>query len=241
MRSLPEKIGRYTILCELGIGGMATVYLGRSGGVGDFQRLFAIKMIHDNLCEIPEFVSLFLNEARIAARIHHPHVAAVYDIDIEDGRYYLSMDYISGETLQLALQMTWNNDLPFPLEIAAHVVACAADGLHAAHELRDDEGDPLGVVHRDVAPQNIILGYDGIVRVMDFGIAKALDRVSLTDPGTLRGSVPYMAPEQVNRQTIDRRSDIFALGVVLWETTVGKRLFQHRTAIGTIARILGME
>ncbi len=239
--AIPEKIGRYTILCELGVGGMATVYLGRSRGLGDFERLFAIKMIHENLCESPEFVSLFLNEARIAARIHHPHVVPVYDIDIEDGRYYLSMDYVSGETLQLALQATWNNDVAFPLDVAAHVVACACEGIHAAHELEDADGDSLGVVHRDVTPQNIILGYDGIVRVMDFGIAKALDQVSLTQPGTLRGSVPYMAPEQVNHQPIDRRADVFALGVVLWEITVGKRLFAHHTAIGTIARIVGME
>src|SRR5687768_2317226 len=132
MRSVPEKIGRYTILTELGVGGMSTVYLARSRGLGDFERLFALKMIHENLCELPEFVSLFLNEARIAARIHHPNVVPVYDIDIENGQYYLSMDYISGETLQLALQMTWNHDQPFPVDIAAHVVASACEGLHAA-------------------------------------------------------------------------------------------------------------
>jgi serine/threonine protein kinase len=241
MRTAPEKIGRYTILCELGVGGMSTVYLARSRGLGDFERLFALKMIHENLCDMPEFVSLFLNEARIAARIHHPNVVPVYDIDIEDGQYYLSMDYVSGETMNLALQATWNHGFAFPVDIAASVVASACEGLHAAHELTDDDGDPLGVVHRDVAPQNIILGYDGIVRVMDFGIAKALDQVSLTQPGTLRGSVPYMAPEQVNKLTIDRRSDVWALGVVLWETTVGKRLFSHHSPIGTVARILGME
>lgn len=241
-RPIPEKIGRYTILCELGVGGMATVYLGRSRGLGDFERLFAIKMIHANLCEVPEFVSLFLNEARIAARIHHPHVVPVYDIDIEDERYYLSMDYVSGETLQLALKATWNEGLAFPIDVAAHAVASVCEGLHAAHELQDPDGDPLGVVHRDVAPQNIILGYDGIVRIMDFGIAKALDQVSLTQPGTWRGSVPYLAPEQVQPSSeIDRRTDVFALGVVLWETTVGQRLFQHHTELGTVARILGME
>jgi serine/threonine-protein kinase len=240
-RSIPEKIGRYTILCELGTGGMATVYLGRSRGYGNFERLFAIKMIHPNLCEIPEFVSLFLNEARIAARIHHPFVVPVYDIEIEDDRYYLSMDYVSGETLQVALQSTWNRGVPFPTEIGIHAIASVCEGLHAAHELLDDEGDPLGVVHRDVAPQNIILGYDGIVRIMDFGIAKAMDQVSLTQPGQLRGSIPYMAPEQIQRGTIDRRADVFSLGVILWESTVGRRLFEHSSEIGTIARIMSME
>ena len=238
---LPASIARYRILCELGSGGMATVYLGRAVGLGRFERLVAIKMIHPHLCRQRGFVELFLNEARIAAAIHHPNVVAVHDIDMHGGRHYFAMDYVSGETLGEVLNVAWRGgEGSFPVELGAHIVVSAADGLHAAHELEDAEGRRLDAVHRDVAPQNIMVRYDGIVRVIDFGIAKALDRSGATRPGTWRGTPAYMAPEQVRGRPMDRRVDVFGLGVVLWELCVGERLFKLETELGTVARILHM-
>lgn len=219
---------------------MATLYLARSSGVGRFERLFAVKVTHDHLSKDRVFVEMFLNEARIAAKIQHPNVIPVYEIDVEAGRYYMVMDYVSGETLALALKNTWNRDKPFPLAYAAQIVASACEGLHAAHELDGPDG-ALAVVHRDVAPQNLMLGYDGIVRVMDFGIAKARDTISTTKPGVMKGTIAYMAPEQVRCQTIDRRVDIFALGTILWEATVGMRLFRHKNDVTTAARVVKMQ
>jgi eukaryotic-like serine/threonine-protein kinase len=243
-RSAPPpftSLGSYRVLCELGRGSMAVVYLARAHGVGGFERLWALKMIHSHLSEVREFVDLFLNEARIAAMIHHPNVIAVHDIDLHEERYYLRMDYVSGETLSAALDRTWNASRPFPIDVACEIVAAACDGLHAAHELRDPNGAPLGLIHRDVGPHNVMIGYDGIVRIMDFGIAKAMDRVSGTQPGVVRGTVAFMSPEQVRGEPLDRRADVFSLGVLLWEMTTGVRLFRHRTVPGTMARILGMQ
>src|SRR6185503_7040598 len=136
-RPLPGKIGRYRILCELGHGAMAFLYLGRAVGPGSFERLFAIKMIHEHLCREQAFVGMFLNEARLCARIHHPNVISVYDVDVDSGRYYLAMDYMSGENLALTLKHTWNRGRPFPIDIASYLVAQTCEGLHAAHELKD--------------------------------------------------------------------------------------------------------
>ncbi|MEQ9495698.1 MAG: protein kinase [Deltaproteobacteria bacterium] len=237
---LPKKIGRYRVLCELGTGSMASLYLGRAGGLGGFERLFALKVVHPHLCRKPAFIDMFLNEARIAASVHHPNVVPVYEIDVDDGQYFLAMDYVSGETLALLLRSTWHAQRDLPMRFAAHIVASAAEGLHAAHELTDAEGASRNVVHRDVAPQNIMIGYDGIVRVTDFGIAKAMDSVSQTKPGVLKGTVAYMSPEQVRGQELDRRVDVFALGVLLWEATLGLRLFKDKTELRTAGRILRM-
>lgn len=237
----PAAVGPYRVLCELGRGSMAAVYLARARGPAGFERLCALKMIHQHLSEQREFVDLFLNEARIAARIHHPNVIAVQDIDLHEGRYYLRLDYVSGETLAQALSRTWNEGKPFPIDAAVQIIAAACDGLHAAHQLTDSSGAPLGVIHRDVGPHNIMIGYDGVVRVMDFGIAKAMDHVSGTKPGTLRGTIAFMSPEHVRGEPLDRRADLFSLGVLLWEMTVGARLFRHRSMAGTMARILAME
>src|SRR5262249_10953030 len=161
------------------------IYLGRALGPRNFERLFAIKTIHDHLCRESAFVEMFLDEARLAARIHHPNVIPVYEVDVDKGRYFIAMEYVSGESFAPTVKNTWTKGRPFPLDMAVHVIAEACEGLHSAHELKDGEGRPLLVVHRDVAPQNVMIGYDGAVRMMDFGIAKAIDRVSGTRPGTL--------------------------------------------------------
>lgn len=240
-RVLPTRIGRYRVLAELGQGGMAVAYLARAGGVGGFERLFAIKMIHEHLCREPAFVSMFLNEARLVARIHHPNVIPVYEVDVDSGRYFLSLDYVSGETLAQTLWATLKAQKKLPPYTAIGIVAAAAEGLHAAHELRGGDGQLLGVVHRDVAPQNIMIGYDGIVRVMDFGVAKAQGQLHHSRPGTLKGTLAYMAPEQLCGAALDRRGDIFSLGVILWEAIACKRLFKAKSDLVTGSRILKME
>lgn len=235
---LPDRIGQYTILCQLDQGGMATLYLGRAAGLGGFERLFAIKLIHEHLSREKRFVDMFLDEARLAARIVHPNVVSVYEVGIDRGRHFIAMDYINGETLSLALQHTWGQKQPFPLDLSVYLAAQAAEGLHAAHELKGSDGQPLGVVHRDVAPSNLMIGYDGILRVMDFGVAKARDQVTHTRPGTIKGTLAYMAPEHVRSKVLDRRADVWSLGVVLWETLVGKRLFKGRNDVETSERLL---
>jgi eukaryotic-like serine/threonine-protein kinase len=235
------RVGRYRILGTLGQGGMGCLYLARSEGPGGFERLAALKMIHEHLSREPAFVEMFLEEARIAARIHHPNVVTVYEIGQHDARYFIAMDYIHGETLQLTLSRSWKQGGSFPLDIAAHIIASTAEGLHQAHELVDQSGKPLGVVHRDVSPGNVMIGYDGTVRVMDFGVAKAADSICRTQPGFAKGKAPYMSPEQIADAGIDRRADVFALGVVLWEATVGKRLFKASNDAATIARIMSSQ
>lgn len=238
---LPERVGRYRVLCELGQGSMATLYLGRASGIGGFERLFALKAVHEHLSRKPAFIDMFLNEARIAASVHHPNVVQVYEVDVDDGQYFLAMDYVSGETLAMLLRSTWNEGRELSARFGAYIIAAIAEGLHAAHELVDADGEPRNVVHRDVAPQNVLIGYDGIPRITDFGIAKALDTVSQTRPGVMKGTVAYMAPEQVRCQDIDRRADTFALGVMLWEATLGMRLFKGANDVMTASRILKLH
>ncbi len=179
---------------------------------------------------------MFLTEARIAARIRHANVVPVFEVGEDGSRYFLAMEYVSGETLDLVIGATWRRQ-PFPLPLAAHLVSVAAEALHAAHELRDPTGALLGVIHRDVSPQNIIIGYDGVLRLTDFGVAKVNDQLGDTRPGSAKGKVPYMAPEQVMSGPLDRRVDVFALGIVLWETTVGRRLFKSKNDFITAANV----
>jgi serine/threonine-protein kinase len=238
--SLPANVGRFQILRELGRGGTAVVYLARIVGPGGFERLFALKMIHGPISLQTSFVDALLNEARIASKLHHPNVISVFEMGEHQGRHYLVMDYVPGENLANAFRGGWTRDRPPPIDIAAHIILSASQGLHAAHELKDAYGRPLDVVHRDVTPQNIIIGHDGIVRVMDFGIAKAANLVSVTRPGTIKGTAAYMSPEQVRGEPLDRRTDVFALGVMLWETTLGARLFKSTSYVKTASQVLMM-
>lgn len=234
----PWRLGRYEVLCELAHGGMAILYLARAVGPGGFERLFAIKMIHEHLGREPRFVQMFLDEARLVAKIRHPNVVPVYEIGLHEGRHFICMEYLSGETLGAALTSSWPLGHPFPLTLVPYVISGAAEGLHAAHELHGANGESLGVIHRDVSPQNIMLSYDGSIRVMDFGVAKARDQLAHSLPGTFKGTPAYMAPEQVRGLEMDRRSDVFALGVVLWEMTVGKRLFKGKNDLATTMNVL---
>lgn len=215
-------IGRYALHGEIAAGGMATVHLARLLGVGGFARTVAVKRLHPQFAKDPEFVAAFLDEARLAARIRHPNVVPTLDVVATEGELFLVMEWIQGESLAQLRRMAKTG---VPVPIACGVLNGALLGLHAAHEARNERGDPLGLVHRDISPQNVLVGIDGVPRVTDFGVAKAAGRMQTTQEGKIKGKLRYMAPEQLLGQPLDRRADIFAASIVLWETLVARRLF----------------
>jgi serine/threonine-protein kinase len=229
----PRMIGRYRIHRCIGQGGMGTVYLGSISGPGGLSRSFAIKTLRPKLSLDGIYMDMLLDEARIAGMLHHPNAVGVQEVGVDDGRYFLAMDYVAGEHLGRILESTGERGMRLPVACVLHLIATACDALHAAHELCDPEGRFLGVVHRDVSPQNLIVGCDGVLRVTDFGIAKALDQLSRTLPGYSKGKSSYMSPEQSALQLVDRRSDVFSLGVVLWEALTGERLFSSNNPLKT--------
>jgi serine/threonine-protein kinase len=218
-------IGRYVIGAEIASGGMATVHLGRIVGAGGFARIVAIKRLHERYARDPEFVSMFLDEARLAARAPHPNVVSALDVVSADGEVVLVMEYVRGESVAQLARAAAGARESIPIGIAVGVIAGVLSGLHAAHEAKTERGQPLGIVHRDVSPQNVLVGVDGVARVLDFGIAKATYRLHFTKDGRLKGKLRYMAPEQLRRDDVDRRSDVYSASVVLWEMLTGRSLF----------------
>ena len=235
--------GRYRLFERLGAGGMATVYLASMEGPGGFGKQVAIKRIHPHLAHTERFVEMFLDEARIVSRIDHPNVCSVLDFGQTDDTYFLAMEYIMGETLLSVLRKLKANPglvaSPRWQAFTAFVIAEACEGLHAAHELKDEFGNPVNIVHRDVSPDNIFVSYKGAVKIMDFGIARAEGRLHKTVTGTVKGKFGYMPPEVLNATPdLDRRVDVWALGVCLWEMLAGKRLFKRPSEAATIAAIM---
>jgi serine/threonine protein kinase len=235
-----RTVGRYALYDEIAAGGMATVHLARLVGPAGFSRTVAIKRLYPQYARDPEFVSMFLDEARIAGRIQHPNVVATLDVVALEGELFLVMEYVHGESLSRLLRQVARRDEYIPVSMAVAVMHGVARGLHAAHEARSESGELLGIVHRDVSPQNILLGGDGVSRVLDFGIAKAVGRLQTTRDGQLKGKTAYMAPEQLRGRRVDRRTDVFAAGVVLWEALAGERLFHAESPGETMARVLEM-
>ncbi|MBA3463294.1 MAG: protein kinase [Deltaproteobacteria bacterium] len=214
------RFGAYEILHELKSGGMGSVLLGRKKGPGNYEQVAAIKTIRAEYASTPAVRAMFLDEAAILARINHPGIATVHDFGEEAGTLYMVMEYVAGNSLRALA------DASLPPAIAARAIAEAARGLHAAHEVRDSAGHLLGLVHRDISPDNLMLGFDGHVKVIDFGIALVKNRQApVTEFGTVKGKPPYMSPEQVKNESMDRRSDIFSLAVVLHELLTGQILF----------------
>ena len=232
------RIGRYEIFYRLGRGGMATVYLGRLLGAAGFERWVAVKQIHEHLSDKAKFREMFLDEARVAAQLSHPNLVQVTDVGLEGGRPYLVMEFVNGETLGHLILKAYRTGRLVPLDIAVRIVANVCEGLHHAHELRDDQGQPRELVHRDVSPHNVLISYDGVVKVTDFGIVKAAGRSTHTRAGVIKGKPQYMAPEQILARPIDRRADIFALGIVLYETTLMRRLFKDVSDYAGLRRIV---
>jgi serine/threonine-protein kinase len=230
-------LGSYTLLTKLAQGGMATVYVGRKHGVAGFERLVAVKCCLPHLRDDEEFVTMFLDEARLAARIHHPNVVATLDVGRSEV-LYLVMDYVEGDSLVTLLRHASQREVALPMEIAVRVLIDALTGLHAAHELRGNDGEALNLVHRDVSPQNILVGADGVARITDFGIALAVSRSTMTRDGRLKGKFSYMAPEQLKSEGATRRIDIFAAGIVLWEALTCRPLFRRRDDVSTLNAVL---
>ena len=239
---MPEMIGtkldRFELIAELASGGMGTVYLARLGGAGGFQRLYAIKRLHEHLARHGEFIEMFLDEARLAARIHHPNVVPILEIGTTDAGYYLVMEYVEGDTAGHLFYCAAQEQKPISPRVAVRIVLDALAGLHAAHEGTDDEGRSLEIVHRDVSPHNILVSVDGVSRITDFGIARAASRLAVTRTGQLKGKVAYMAPEQARSEKIDRRADVFAMGICLWEMVARRRLFKSEAEGETLNRLL---
>ncbi len=225
----PERAasaGRYAVIAPIASGGMATIHLGRMLGAGGFSRHVAIKRLHPHFASDPDFVSMLLDEGRMAARIAHPNVVATLDVVRTPDDLFLVMEYVEGVSLAFVLRALRATGGSIPTPIAIAIAVGTLHGLHAAHEARDSEGAPLDLVHRDVSPQNVLLAADGVPRVADFGIAKAAGRTHFTRDGEIKGKVPYMAPEQLRAGELDRRVDIWAAGVVLYEMLAGARPFR---------------
>jgi len=217
---------RYELLGELATGGMATVYLGRLRRPMGFSRLVAIKCMHPQYAKDPTFASMFVDEARLTARLRHPNIVPTLDIVADGGHLLLVMEYVEGESLAGLLRLVRNANDRIPPAVACAIIHDLLLGLHEAHEARDDDGQPLAIIHRDVSPQNVVIGLDGLARVLDFGVAKARSRVHHSNEGEIKGKIPYMPAEQLFGEGIDRRVDIYAAGVLLWEALTGARLFE---------------
>lgn len=202
------------------------MHLGRLLGPVGFSRTVAIKRLHGNLARDPEFVSMFLDEARLAARIQHPNVIQTLDVVAEERELFIVMEYVEGESISRLLRSMKNAGTSIPPPIVGSILVGALYGLHAAHEAKSEQGEPLGIIHRDVSPQNVLVGVDGVPRVLDFGVAKAAGRAQQTMDGQLKGKLAYMSPEQMLGEEIDRRADVYSAGVVLWETLATRRLFE---------------
>ncbi len=233
-------LGKFKLIAELGRGGMSEVYLAVVAGPAGFNKLVVIKLIKAELAEDPDFINMFLEEARLSARLSHPNIVQTNEVGEVGGRYYIAMEYLEGQPYSRILHRL-GRDRGLPLGMSLRVLSDVLSGLQYAHELADFDGSPLGVVHRDVTPHNVFVTYDGQVKVVDFGIAKAMNSSHETRTGMLKGKVGYMAPEQAKGERVDRRADIFSVGVMLWEAAVGRRLWKGLNEVQILHQLLSGE
>ena len=231
-------LGRYILHDVIATGGMAAVHFGQLSGPVGFSRGVAIKRLHAQFARDPDFVAMFLDEARLAARINHPNVVQTLDVVTMEGEVFIVMEYVQGESLSRLVRASKARSLLVPQNLATAVIIGTLHGLHHAHEAVDEKGLPLGLVHRDVSPQNIMVSTDGIPRELDFGVAKAAGRLHTTRDGNLKGKVAYMAPEQISNGAVTRRTDVYATCVILWELLTGKRLFEADSEAGMLNMVL---
>jgi serine/threonine-protein kinase len=237
----PQRLGRYEILRPLARGGMAELFLARATGIQGFEKLVVVKRILPELQGDTELLEMFLDEARLAANLHHSNIVQVYDIGEDCGAPFFSMEYLHGEDLRLVAAAANKDAERLPLEHALSIVIGVCAGLHYAHEKRDSDGKPLGIVHRDVSPPNVIVTWEGGVKVVDFGVAKARRRLTETRHGTLKGKITYMSPEQCLGEEVDRRSDVYAISILLWELVAGRRLFGGKSDFSIMKSIIERE
>jgi eukaryotic-like serine/threonine-protein kinase len=233
-----RRLGRFQIIGRLATGGMAEVYLALSGELPGFRTLLVVKRILPHLAQNRQFIRMFLDEARLAALLDHPNVVRIIEVGHDGEEYFLAMELVQGKPLSAVLRKAAREKRPPTPALAAYIMAQAASGLGYAHALTDGEGRPLGVVHRDVSPQNVLLSFEGAVKLIDFGVARAFGRVAHTSPGGLKGKIEYMSPEQASAEDVDHRADVFALGIVLWEVLTGRRLYRRETELATMRAIL---
>lgn len=254
--SLPSRLGRYEIRGKIAEGGMASIYVGRLAGPGGFERLHALKVIKPAYSEDQDFVNMFLDEARIVAKLNHPNVVQIHELGEEGKQLFIAMELLLGESLwdvwhvaRIRRDLSKAGGKTFPVgstalapDVVAWIGARIAEGLHHAHELKDSKAQPQRVVHRDINPSNVLVTYDGQVKIIDFGLAKALNRISQTGFGVLKGKLSYMAPEQAKgAKDLDRRADIFALGATLWELSTDERLFKKGDSMQTLEAVAKAE
>ncbi len=233
-----EQIGRYSIDRLLARGGMAEVFVGKAIGPGGFQKSVVIKRILPELAEDPAFVEMFLSEARLAAQLNHPNVVQVFDFGVNDGQYYLAMEYVRGQTLRALLKHFVGQKHAMPVQLAARIACGVCEGLQYAHDLADDDGRPLNIVHRDVAPDNVMVTSSGVPKLVDFGVAKAVSNTHRSVAGTVKGKYAYMSPELVRGLEPDRQVDVYALGVTLFELVTARRPFKADTELALVQLIV---
>ncbi|MGH7297637.1 MAG: serine/threonine protein kinase, partial [Polyangiaceae bacterium] len=232
----PKRLGNYDVVVKIAGGGMATVYLGRTRDASGAYRLAAVKVIRHELRQDQRFVRMFLDEARMLSRLSHPNIAATYEWGTDDAQHFIAMELLLGRTLLEVWNACKERKLALRLDHAAWIAARVAEALHYAHELVDEQGAPLHVVHRDVNPSNIFLTFDGEVKLFDFGLAKAKGREA-SRAGIVKGKLPYLSPEQVAQLPLDRRSDTYMLGTTLWEMTTMRRLFKREDDVETLMAV----
>lgn len=241
MSEAPEKLQNYELIRKLASGGMAEVFLAKQKSVGGFERLVCVKRILPHLSEEHDFITMFHDEARIVANFNHPNIAQIIEIGTEDGHAFIAMEFIDGEDLRHLYNAQAKLGEAIPAVYAAHIVQGVAAGLDYAHARTDIDGEPLGVVHRDISPQNILVSHDGHVKIIDFGVAKAANKASETRVGVLKGKYAYMSPEQAMGDPLDGRTDVFALGIILFEITTGTRLFKRQNELETLHAVIECE
>ncbi|HEY1087660.1 MAG TPA: serine/threonine-protein kinase, partial [Archangium sp.] len=236
-----KAYGKYFLIKKLAEGGMAEIFLAKQLGVEGFEKNVVIKRMLPHLTQVSDFVSMFLDEARLAATLTHPNIVQISDLGLADGCYYICMEYLAGEDFATVLRTAKRRQEHAPLNIVLKVLLEAAIGLHFAHEAVDPKGNPIKLVHRDISPSNIFITYGGQVKVLDFGIAKAESRITSTGAGVVKGKYQYMSPEQARGDAIDRRADVFSLGVSLYEALTGVRPFARDTDLAVLKAVLGNE
>jgi serine/threonine-protein kinase len=235
------RVGRYRILSELGRGGMSNVYLAVARGPGGVNKLVVLKALLPDLSTEPYALSMFLDEARLAAQLNHPNVVQTYEVGTEGDRHVIVMEYLEGQSFSATVRRAEREGSPLPVPLQIRIIINALEGLHYAHELCAYDGAPLALVHRDISPQNVFVTYDGQVKVLDFGIAKATSSSTHTATGVLKGKIAYMAPEQIIAESVDRRADIYSIGCMLWATAAGRKLWKDTPDVHIMRRAINGE
>ena len=234
-----DTVGRYEVICPVAQGGMASVYAGRLASMAGFERLVAIKVIHAHLAEDPAFIKMFLDEARIAAGIHHPNVGEILEVGEDNGLYFMIGELVQGQSLRTLFRRAKLADVDIDANIAVYIASQICLGAHAAHELRGQDGEPLNLIHRDISPRNVLVSYTGFTKLIDFGVAWAKGRDGESEEEAMKGKIGFMSPEQVRGEPpMDRRSDIFSLGIVLYLMLVGEHPFLGKTAVERLNRLI---